>query len=80
MPTEVQNDDQAPNTLWASELLKVIQDSMNEFGDLPVYVSDGKAELPLNVGMRFSNRLAFKKGYDADTKTFEGKFFIISSL
>ena len=80
MPTEVQNKDQAPKTLWASNLIAAIQEAVDEFGDLPVYVSDGKGELPLNVGIRFSNRLAFKRKYDDDLKTFEGKFYIISSL
>ncbi len=72
-----------PKTLKASELINLIQDGIKEFGDLPVYITDGQGELSLNEScIRLSDRVGYKdKRTDKTIKqTLNGRFFILSDL
>ena len=73
----------APGTIKISELIHLLEKQQKEFGNLPIYISDGQGELPMtSAAARFSDILAFKKkhGHQEVMDTYNGRFFILSNL
>lgn len=73
----------AIKTVKAGELIKLLEEQIKEFGDLPVYMTDhDKNELPIiGDGFRFAQRIGVRKDRKSTAvETLSGRFFVISDL
>lgn len=73
----------AIKTVKAGELVKLLEQQIHDFGDLPVYMTDHeKNELPITGdGFRFAQRVAVRKNRNStESETLSGRFFVISDL
>lgn len=79
----LKHSSEAPKTIRISGLIQLLKTQQKQFGDLPIYVTAGKGEAALtDSAARYSDILAFKRkhGNQESLETYQGRFFIISSL